>query len=64
MSNVYPSAEAAFKKHAESVRTALQTFNALRTIPSTGVVSNPLQTALAELVNTTVDFYLPLFSEQ
>jgi hypothetical protein len=46
--------EAAFKKLAESVRASLQTFNVLRTIPSTGTVSSPLRLALNELVNTAV----------
>lgn len=49
-----PSSDFNFKKHAESVRTALQTFNALRNIPSTGNVSSPLRIALNELVNGAV----------
>ena len=49
----YP-AELSFKKHAESVRTSLQIFNALRTIPSNGIVSSPLRLALEELVKVAV----------
>jgi hypothetical protein len=46
--------EIAFKKLAESVRTALQTFNALRAIPTNGTVSSPLRAALNDLVTATV----------
>ena len=54
-----PAAELNFKKCAESIRTVLQTFNALRTIPSNGTVSTPLKIALSELVVTAVgSFYL------
>jgi len=49
-----PAAELNFKKCAESIRTVLQTFNALRTIPSNGTVSTPLKVALSELVTTAV----------
>lgn len=49
-----PSAELNFKQCAESIRTALQTFTVLRTIPSNGIVSTPLKVALSDLVNTTV----------
>ena len=49
------SIELAFKKHAESVRICLQTFSALRTIPSDGMnVSAPLRVAVNELINVTV----------
>ena len=46
--------DVAFKELCESVRNALQTFNLLRTIPTTGIVSAPLRTALNDLVNLTV----------
>ena len=52
------AAEIAFKQLAESVRISLQTFTALQTIPSNGMVSSPLRLALTELVNTTVRCYL------
>lgn len=48
------AAELNFKKCAESVRTVLQTFTTLRTIPSNGTVSTPLKIALSELVTTAV----------
>jgi hypothetical protein len=47
-------AEAAFKKLAETVRVSLQTFNAIRTIPSTGTISSPLRLAVTELTNAAV----------
>jgi hypothetical protein len=49
-------AELHFKKCAESIRTSLQTFNTLRTIPSDGTVSTPLKVALSELVTAAVGF--------
>jgi hypothetical protein len=55
------SAELAFKQHAESVRTSLQTFNALRSIPSKGSVSSPLRLALNELVNAAVREFVSTF---
>jgi hypothetical protein len=51
------SPELNFKKCAESVRTVLQTFNTLRTIPSNGTVSTPLKVALSELVTTAVGLF-------
>src|SRR5271154_3324875 len=51
--------EAAFKNVTETVRISLQTFNAIRTISSTGTVSNPLRLAVTELTNVAVrDFSL------
>jgi hypothetical protein len=49
-------AELSFKQCAESIRTALQTFTTLRTIPSDGTVSTPLKVALSELVTAAVGF--------
>ena len=46
--------EAAFTKLTETVRVSLQTFNAIRTIPSTGTVSSPLCLAVTELTNAAV----------
>ena len=48
------SSELAFKNLSESVRTSLQMLNALRAIPSSGVISSPLHLALNELVNAAV----------
>ena len=48
------SSELAFKNLSESIRTSLQTFNALHAIPSSGVVSSPLCLTLNELINAAV----------
>ena len=48
------SSELAFKNLSESVQTSLQTFSALHTIPSSGVISSPLCLALNELVNAAI----------
>ena len=48
------SSELAFKNLSESVRTSLQTFNALCAIPSSGVIPSPLRLALNELVNAAI----------
>ena len=53
--------EAAFKKLAETVRISLQTFNAIRTIPSTGTVSSPLRLAVTELTNAAVRHFSLIF---
>ena len=57
------SSELAFKNLSESVQTSLQTFNALRAIPSSGVISSPLRLALNELVNAAICKSFNLFQE-
>ena len=55
--------ELAFKNLSESVQTSLQTFNALCTIPSSGVVSSSLRLTLNELVNAAVCKSFNFFQE-
>ena len=55
--------ELTFKNLFESVRTSLQMFNALRTIPSSGVISSPLHLTLNELVNAAICKSFNLFQE-
>ena len=49
-----PSAELNFRKCVDVVKIALQTFNALRAIPSNGTVASPLRAAINDLVNAGV----------